>query len=106
MTSAELLGHIQKQPHGRTSLKTLFRDLRVRGDQRIVIETLVDKLIARGDLLELRNGMYEVAGSSKDHIAGRLSIHRDGFGFLIPDAPVPGLAGDIYLSPDSVRDAM
>ena len=106
MTSADLLSHIQKQPHGRTSLKTLFRDLRVRGDQRIVIETALDKLVARGDLLEIRPGHYEVAGSSKDHVAGRLSVHRDGFGFLMPDIPIPGLSGDIYLSPDALKGAM
>src|SRR5580693_8910671 len=106
MTSAELLGHIQKQPHGRTSLKTLFRDLRIRGEQRIAIETALDKLVARGDLLELRAGHYEVAGASKDMVAGRVSVHRDGFGFLIPDTPVPGVAGDIYLGRDAIRGAM
>ena len=106
MTSAELLGHIKKQPHGRTSLKTLFRDLRIRGDQRIVIETALDKLVSRGELLEIRAGHYEVPGSTKDLIAGRVSVHRDGFGFLIPDTPVPGMAGDIYLSRDAIRGAM
>jgi ribonuclease R len=106
MTSAELLGHIQRQPHGRTSLKTLFRDLRVRGEQRIVIETALDKLVARGDLLELRSGHYELPGRGKDNVAGRLSIHRDGFGFLVPDIPIPGMAGDIYLSRDAIRGAM
>ncbi len=106
MTSAELLSHIQKQPHGRASLKTLFRDLRIRGAERIAVETALDKLVAKGDLLEIRPGHYEVAGTSKDHVAGRLSVHRDGFGFLVPDVPIPGLAGDIYLSPDTLRGAM
>jgi ribonuclease R len=106
MTSAELLGHIQKQPHGRASLKTLFRDLRIRGEQRIAIGTALDKLVARGDLLEVRSGHYEVPGSSKDLVAGRVSVHRDGFGFLIPDVPVPGMAGDIYLGRDAIRGAM
>src|SRR5580700_2478881 len=106
MTSAELLGHIQKQPHSRASLKILFRDLRIRGEQRIQVETALDKLVARGDLLELRAGHYEVAGSGKDLVAGRVSVHRDGFGFLIPDTPVPGVAGDIYLGRDTIRGAM
>jgi ribonuclease R len=106
MTSAELLGHIKKQPHGRTSLKTLFRDLRIRGEQRIAIETALEKLVARGELLEVRAGHYEVPGSDKDLVAGRVSVHRDGFGFLIPDTPVPGMAGDIYLGRDAIRGAM
>ncbi len=106
MTSAELLGHIRKQPHSRTSLKTLFRDLRIRGEQRIQIETALEKLVARGELLEPRSGHYEVAGSNKDQVAGRVVVHRDGFGFLVPDIPVPGVAGDIYLGRDTIRGAM
>ena len=106
MTSAELLGHIKKQPHGRASLKTLFRDLRIRGEQRIAVETALEKLVARGELLEVRSGHYEIAGSNKDLVAGRISVHRDGFGFLIPDVPVPGMAGDIYLARDAIRGAM
>ena len=106
MTSAELLGHIQKQPRGRTSLKTLFRDLRIRGDERVEVENALEKLVARGDLLELRAGHYEVPGSSKDLVAGRVSVHRDGFGFLTPDTPVAGVEGDIYLGRDSIRGAM
>jgi ribonuclease R len=35
-----------------------------------------------------------------------VSIHRDGYGFLIPDRPLPGVTGDIYLSRDAVRGAM
>ena len=62
MTSAELLGHIQKQPHGRTSLKTLFRDLRIRGEQRNAIETALDKLVARGELLETARRPLRGAG--------------------------------------------
>src|SRR5665213_1164782 len=106
MTSAELLGHIKKQPHGRTSLKTLCRDLRIRGEEKIAIETALDKLVARGELLEVRAEHYEIPGNDKDLVAGRVSVHRDGFGFLIPDTPVPGMAGDVYLGRDALRGAM
>ena len=81
MTSAELLGHIKKQPHSRASLKTLFRDLRIRGEQRIAIETALEKLVARGELLEVRAGHYEVPGSDKDLVAGRVSVIATATGF-------------------------
>ncbi len=106
MTSAELLRHIQKQPHSRASLKTLFRDLRIRGDERAALEDTLDNLVTRGDLLEPRRGHYEVAGSNKDQVAGRVVVHRDGFGFLVPDRPIPGTQGDIYLNRDTIRGAM
>jgi ribonuclease R len=39
-------------------------------------------------------------------ISGRLSVHRDGYGFVIPDAPVEGIEGDIFLPPDAAAKAM
>ncbi|MEZ5354738.1 MAG: VacB/RNase II family 3'-5' exoribonuclease [Bryobacteraceae bacterium] len=39
-------------------------------------------------------------------IAGRLSVHRDGFGFLIPDTPIEGVEGDIFLPPDVAAKGM
>lgn len=35
-----------------------------------------------------------------------MSVHRDGFGFVIPDEPVPGLNGDIYLAKEQAERAM
>jgi ribonuclease R len=39
-------------------------------------------------------------------IAGRLVAHRDGYGFVVPDAPVAGMEGDLFVSPPAIGDAM
>jgi ribonuclease R len=39
-------------------------------------------------------------------IPGRLSVHRDGYGFVIPDEPIEGLRGDIYISKESAQRGM
>src|SRR5580704_10545376 len=39
-------------------------------------------------------------------IPGRLSVHRDGYGFVIPDEPIEGLRGDIYIAKDAAQRAM
>ena len=39
-------------------------------------------------------------------IYGRLSAHRDGYGFVTPEEPVPGLKGDIYLGKEDAERAM
>ncbi len=39
-------------------------------------------------------------------IPGRLRVHRDGYGFVIPDAPLEGIEGDIFLPPDAAEKAM
>jgi ribonuclease R len=42
----------------------------------------------------------------RDEIAGRLVLHHDGYGFVVPDTPMPQFAGDIFIPRDSVEDAM
>jgi ribonuclease R len=37
---------------------------------------------------------------------GRLVMHRDGYGFLVPECPVPGVQGDLYVRRDATGDAM
>jgi ribonuclease R len=39
-------------------------------------------------------------------IQGRLSVHRDGYAFVIPDEPIPGVKGDIYLSKEQAERGM
>lgn len=39
-------------------------------------------------------------------IPGRLQVHRDGYGFVTPETPVEGLAGDIFLPPAAAAKAM
>jgi ribonuclease R len=39
-------------------------------------------------------------------IEGRLSVHRDGYAFVIPDEPIAGVKGDIYISKDAAARGM
>jgi ribonuclease R len=39
-------------------------------------------------------------------IEGRLNVHRDGYAFLIPDKPVPGVDGDVYVTKEEAHKAM
>lgn len=54
-----------------------------------------------GQLLPNRKGVLLLA-SRLDLIAGRIQGHRDGFGFLLPDAGGP----DLFLSPREMQKAM
>jgi ribonuclease R len=106
MTDSALLAHIAKQPHGKTGLKHLFKELRIKGGDRQIVETALDRLVARGDLVEVSNGHYVATSRSREFIAGRVAMHRDGYGFLIPDQPIPGVSGDLYLGRENTHDAM
>ena len=39
-------------------------------------------------------------------IAGRLVAHRDGYGFVVPDRPIPNVDGDLFIPPHGIHDAM
>jgi len=106
VSDAALLEHIGKLPHARASFKQLVRELNAHGDARETLEDALDRLTDRGDLVELKSGHFVATQSSREYVAGRLNLHRDGYGFVIPDKPVPGIQGDIYIPRDSARKAM
>ena len=41
-----------------------------------------------------------------NRVTGRMVMHRDGYGFLVPDKPVPGIDGDLYIGRENTGDAM
>jgi ribonuclease R len=43
---------------------------------------------------------------SCNEIKGRLVLHHDGYGFVVPDPPVPWLDRDVFIPRDGVEDAM
>ena len=44
--------------------------------------------------------------SDPNRVSGRMVMHRDGYGFLVPDRPIPGIEGDLYIGRDNTGDAM
>ncbi len=105
-SEAGLLEHVRKLPHGRATYKQLVKELRLTGEDRSELETALDRLCDRGSLVELRSGHFVAVGVNPEYVAGRLSIHRDGFGFLIPEQGTPGVQGDIFLPPPEAGKGM
>ncbi len=106
MTDSALLDHIARLPHARATFKQLVRELGAKGASRPELETALDRLTERGDLVEVRSGHYVATRFSREYAVGRLNMHRDGFGFLIPDRPIEGIRGDVYIPRDSAQTAM
>jgi len=101
-----LVAHIARQPHGRAGFKQLVRETGARGQAREQLEAALERLVARGRLLEVRPGYYVVPSRSQEFRTGRLHMHRDGYGFLIADEPVEGIRGDVFIPPDAAARAM
>ncbi len=112
------------------STDEIARGLHVRKAERRPLINMLTSLKKRGAIGELPGGRYHLAGSKpereaqsqsgrsskptaagesaprRDEIAGRLVLHHDGYGFVVPDTPQPQFAGDIFIPRDSVEDAM
>ena len=44
--------------------------------------------------------------TSHDEVKGRIVLHHDGYGFVVPDTPMPQLDGDVFIPRDAIQDAM
>ena len=106
ISDASLLQHIQRLPHGRATYKQLVKELRLTGEDRSGLEATLERLSDRGALVELRSGHFIAVGSSPEYAAGHVSIHRDGFGFLIPDPGSTAIQEDVFLPPPEAAKAM
>jgi ribonuclease R len=106
MKDGALLQHISHLPHGKANLKHLVRELRVKGAEREKLEAALERLVDRGDLIEVRSGHFTATAKSRELAVGRMSIHRDGYGFLVPDKPIEGIVGDIFIPGSATKGAM
>jgi ribonuclease R len=106
ITDAAVLEHIRSLPHGRATYKQLVKEFRAQGEERDQLEATLDRLGAKGYLVELRSGHFIAIGSSPEYLTGRLSQHRDGYGFLVPDQRIEGIQGDVFLPHEEAQKAM
>lgn len=114
LSDSIILKHIAKQPKHAAGFKQLVRELGLRGDERRELDGRLRKLVASGALIEAESDRYAVpqAAADKNLVAGRLTMHRDGFGFVIPDSKSLNasfkarLTGDIFVAPHLIGNAM
>lgn len=114
LSDSMVLRRIERQPKRSASYKQLVRELGLHGDERRKLSDLLDSLVRQGALREIDSGRYALpqASGSKNTVVGRLSMHRDGFGFVTPEATsLPAnlkssLAGDVFIPPPFIGAAM
>ena len=145
-TDRDLIARISRSAGGKAGYKQLVRELGLGGgrERRLLLEQLT-RMVARGDLARLGDEMWAIpkrepgtnqslgrqtsAGrwdgmeasvrSGRDRlVSGRLDLHRDGFGFVRPDATQrsdskgqlgskgQGTLDDIFIPPNEINGAM
>ncbi len=116
------------------SVREIAHGLELKHRGRRFLPRIIQQLKRRGEVEEMPGGRYRLAGSKvtgppaaghpgagepassartppKRHrdpnlISGRLVAHRDGYGFVVPDSPIPRVEGDLFIGRDNISDAM
>jgi ribonuclease R len=114
VSDSAILKHIARQPKHTAGFKQLARELGLHGDERRELNDRLQKLVSSGSLIPVDSDRYALpqAAADKNLVAGRLTMHRDGFGFVIPDANSLSatlksrVVGDIFVAPHLIGNAM
>ena len=105
-----ILEHIESLPNRSAGYKQLIRELGLRGDERRELEGKLKALLKSGKLIEVDRDRYTLpqqATARHNLIAGRLSMHRDGYGFVVPNAGQrTTVEGDVFIPPPAIGPAM
>jgi ribonuclease R len=114
MTDRELLTRIARSAGGKAGYKQLVRELSLGGgrERRLLLEQLA-RLTVRGALVKLDREHWSVPrplGTRDNLAAGRLDLHRDGYGFVRPNARQADRSNsvkeDIFIPPNEINSAM
>lgn len=111
MTDRELVARIARSAGGKAGFKQLVRELGLGGgrERRLLLEHLA-RLTMRGQLTKLDREHWSIPrapGGRDNLIAGRLDMHRDGYGFVRPNPRQPsGITDDIFVPPNEINGAM
>jgi ribonuclease R len=115
MTDRELVQRIARSPGGKAGYKQLVRELGLGGgrERRLLLEQLA-RLTVRGELTKLDREHWSIpkptagyGGLTRDNLAaGRLDLHRDGYGFVRPNARQVSGQEDIFIPPNEINGAM
>ena len=109
---SEILRHIRRQPRNTAGFKQLVRELGVRGPGRRELAESLERLAASGVLTQVDSDRFAIPKTLTNQLVGRLSMHRDGYGFVIPnraDLKEPlrsQLSGDVFIAPHQIGSSM
>ncbi len=123
----EILRLIERSPSHRAGYKQLVRELGLGGgrERRLLLEQLT-RMALRNELIHLDNGQWSLPHATpdrtarapriadvpdpqrttRDHlVAGKLDLHRDGFGFVRPNGST-SREDDLFIPPNELNGAM
>ena len=131
LTDRELVGRVERSAGQRAGYKQLVRELGMGGgrERRLLLEQMA-RIVARGELVVIDDGMWampaaapertarvkreagaeaevpgKIGGARDRLVAGRLDLHRDGYGFVRPNGS-SSREDDLFVPPPELNGAM
>ncbi|HXB99357.1 MAG TPA: VacB/RNase II family 3'-5' exoribonuclease [Terriglobales bacterium] len=114
LSDSAILRHIARQPKQTASHKQLLRELGAKASNRRELTDRLYALVSKGELVHVEGERYAIPKTAKGRnlLVGRLTMHRDGFGFVIPDATSldaslkARMTGDVFIPPHATGSSM
>jgi ribonuclease R len=104
VSQEDLVRYIRQSADRGTNLQKILEDFNATPAARRQIREILNQLVRDGKITKHRGNRYEVAARSL--IDGTILIHRDGYGFVIPNERIEGLDSDIYIPAALIGSAM
>ena len=105
LNSEQLLTLIRDKVDHPATARELLTRLKIPREQRATIKRLLSGLVDAGHLIQTRGNRFGLP-DRMNLVVGRVQTHPRGFGFVIPDRPVEGLEGDIFIAGANLNQAM
>src|SRR5439155_18663076 len=80
----------------------IARELGLTGTQRNAVRKMLRELERAGAIARIRKNRY-ILPVKADLVAGKLSIHQVGYGFVVPEAPGEP---DVFIAAENIGTAM
>ncbi len=130
LSQDDVLSLFRKNPGRAFRLRELMVELDLRSSQARGVRRVLHELVRARQIIRSQNDRFLLASersrrlaapTAKDVVAGvdrlnrspakntatgRLVGHRDGYGFVVPDAPLEGTDQDIFIPRDGVGSAL
>src|SRR5438034_7895239 len=80
----------------------IAQELGLKGREQVALRKMLRELERAGEIARIRKNRY-VLPAEADLVAGKLSIHQVGYGFLVPETPGEP---DVFIAAENIGTAM
>src|SRR5437762_3217741 len=98
----QILGLLRRRDYRPLNKIDIARELGLTGTQRNAVRKTLRELEHAGEIARIRKNRY-ILPVKADLVAGKLSIHQVGYGFLVPETPGEP---DVFIAAENIGTAM